>query len=100
MLKATLDGANYNPTRKSVFNDSGVQNKMKTWGNGTYLPAVLDNLNKYATLGWPPEPEQTFVGTRWDQALQEIWSGSDAQSALDSAKQDIDAHMKEVGIVK
>jgi multiple sugar transport system substrate-binding protein len=100
MLKATLDGGNYNPTRKSVFNDSGVQNKMKSWANGTYLPTVLDNLNKYATLGWPPEPEQPFVATRWDQALQDIWSGSDARSALDSAKQEIDAHMKEVGILK
>ncbi len=78
MQQATLNGGNYNPTRASVFNDPTVQQKMAGWGNGTYLPAVLDNLNKYATLGWPPEPEQTFVGTRWDQALQEIWSGNDS----------------------
>jgi multiple sugar transport system substrate-binding protein len=99
MQQATLNGGNYNPTRLSVFNDPSVQQQMATWANGTYLSAVLDNLNKYATLGWPPEPEQTFVGTRWDQALQEIWSGSDAQQALDSAKQDIDAHMKDVGLL-
>jgi multiple sugar transport system substrate-binding protein len=99
MLKATLDGGNYNPTRKSVFDNPDVQKQMKAWGNGTYLPTVLDNLGKYATPGWPPEPEQTFVGTRWDQALQEIWSGSDAKSALGSAKDDIDSHMKEVGLL-
>lgn len=100
MLNATVQGANYNPTRKSVFDDPNAQKTMKSWGNGTYLPTVLDNLDKYATLGWPPEPEQTFVGTRWDQALQEIWSGSKAQDALDAAKKDIDAHMKEVGLLK
>jgi multiple sugar transport system substrate-binding protein len=100
MQKATLDGGNYNPTRKSVFDAPEVQAKMKGWGNGTYLPAVLDNLGKYAAPGWPPEPEQTFVGTRWDQALQEIWSGSDAKGALDSAKKDIDDHMKEVGLLQ
>ena len=48
----------------------------------------------------PPEPEQTFVGTRWDQALQEIWSGTSGKEALNSAKEDIDAHMKDVGLLK
>ena len=100
MLKATLDGGNYNPTRRSVFENPDVQAKMKTWGNGTYLPTVLDNLGKYASLAFPPEPEETFVTTRWDQALQEIWSGSNAKQALDSAKADVDAHMKEVGLLK
>ncbi len=100
MQRATLTGGNYNPTRKSVFDNAEVQSKMKSWANGTYLPGVLDNLSKYATLGWPPEPEQTFVGTRWDQALQEIWSGNDAKGALDGAKDDIDAHMKDVGLLK
>lgn len=99
MQQATLNGGNYNPTRQSVFNDPSVQKQMASWANGTYLPNVLDNLNKYATLGWPPEPEQTFVGTRWDQALQEIWAGSDAGTALGSAKDDIDAHMKDVGLL-
>jgi multiple sugar transport system substrate-binding protein len=100
MLKATLGGGNYNPTRRSVFNNTDVQAKMKAWANGTYLPTVLDNLGKYASPGFPPEPEETFVTTRWDQALQEIWSGSNAKQALDSAKADIDAHMKEAGLLK
>jgi multiple sugar transport system substrate-binding protein len=99
MLTATVEGRNYNPTRSSVFNDPTVQETMGSWANGTYLPIVLENLDKYATLGWPPEPEQTFVGTRWDQALQEIWAGDDAQTALDNAKADIDAHMQELGLV-
>ena len=99
MLKATLDGGNYNPTRRSVFENDAVQAKMKLWANATYLPTVLDNLGKYAAPGFPPEPEETFVTTRWDQALQEIWSGNDAKQALDSAKADIDAHMKEAGLL-
>jgi multiple sugar transport system substrate-binding protein len=100
MLKATLDGGNYNPTRHSVFDNADVQAKMKTWANGTYLPIVLDNLGKYASLGFPPEPEESFVIVRWDQALQEIWSGNNAKPTLDAAKADIDAHMKEVGLLK
>jgi hypothetical protein len=40
------------------------------------------------------------VGTRWDQALQEIWSGTDAKEALNGAKEDIDSHMKDVGLLK
>ena len=99
MLTATVEGRNYNPTRASVFNDDTVQQTMGSWANGTYLPTVLDNLDKYATLGWPPEPEQTFVSTRWDQSLQEIWAGDDAQTALDKAKADIDAHMQDLGLI-
>ncbi len=100
MLNATAVGRNYNPTRASVFNDPAIQKTMGGWANGTYLPVVLENLDKYATLGWPPEPEQTFVSTRWDQALQEIWAGTAAQEALDGAKKDIDDHMKDLGLLK
>ena len=32
MLKATVDGQNYNPTRKSVFDSPDVQKSMKSWG--------------------------------------------------------------------
>lgn len=98
MLNATVVGRNYNPTRASVFNDATVQDVMGGWANGTYLPTVLANLDSYATLGWPPEPEQTFVSTRWDQALQEIWAGDGAQAALDKAKEDIDSHLDELGL--
>jgi multiple sugar transport system substrate-binding protein len=98
MLHATVEGRNYNPTRASVFNDPAVQEVMGSWANGTYLPVVVDNLDKYAVLGWTPQPEQVFLGTRWDQALQEIWSGEPAQAALDAAKEEIDAHMKDLGL--
>ncbi|MFN8590277.1 MAG: extracellular solute-binding protein [Thermomicrobiales bacterium] len=98
MLVATVEGRNYNPTRASVFDDEAVQKTMGGWANGTYLPVVLENLNGFAQIGWPPEPENTFVSTRWDQALQEIWAGDDAQSALDKAKDDIDAHLVETGV--
>jgi multiple sugar transport system substrate-binding protein len=98
MQVATIEGRNYNPTRASVFEHPDVQATMGEWANGTYLPVVLANLGGFATLGWPPEPENTFVSTRWDQALQEIWAGDDAQTALDSAKADIDAHLVDTGV--
>jgi multiple sugar transport system substrate-binding protein len=99
LLNATVKGQNYNPTRASVFNDPAVQKIMGNWGNGTYLPTVVDNLSKYAHEGWTPEPENVFLTTRWDQALQDIWSGEPAQSALDKAKAEIDAHMKDAGLL-
>lgn len=98
MTVATVEGRNYNPTRASVFNDEAVQATMGEWANGTYLPVVLANLDGYAQLGWSPQPEQTFLSTRWDQAIQEIWAGDDAQTALDAAKADIDAHLLDTGV--
>lgn len=100
MLNATLKGLNYNPTRQSVFQNADVQKIMGAWGNGTYLPTVQDNLSKYAISGWPPEPEFTYLQVRWNQALQEIWGGSNAQQSLDSAKADIDNHNKQAGLLK
>jgi len=38
--------------------------------------------------------------SRIDQALQEIWSGTSGKEALDGAKADVDAHMKDVGLLK
>ena len=98
MTVATVEGRNYNPTRESVFNNPDVQATMGEWANGTYLPVVLANLGGYAKIGWPPEPEQGFVSNRWDQAIQEVWAGDDAQTALDKAKNDIDAHLQELGL--
>jgi multiple sugar transport system substrate-binding protein len=100
MAVATIEGRNYNPTRASVFNDEAVQATMGDWANGTYLPVVLENLNGFAALGWPPQPEGTFVELRWVQALQEIWDGQPAQASLDKAKEEIDAHMQELGLVE
>ena len=99
MTVATVEGRNYNPTRSSVFNDPTVQETMGAWANGSYLPVVLENLDKYASPGWPPQPEQTFLAVAWDQALQEIWAGGDAKQALDNAKNNVDAHMKDLGLI-
>ncbi|MFT4039191.1 MAG: extracellular solute-binding protein [Thermomicrobiales bacterium] len=99
MTVATVEGRNYNPTRASVFNDPAVQETMGSWANGTYLPVVLENLDKYARVAWPAQPETTFLTTAWDQALQEIWAGGDAKQALDNAKNNVDAHMKDLGLI-
>jgi multiple sugar transport system substrate-binding protein len=99
MTVATVEGRNYNPTRASVFDDPAVQETMGSWANGTYLPVVLENLDKYAKVAWPAQPESTFLSTAWDQALQEIWAGGDAKAALDNAKNNVDAHMKDLGLI-
>ena len=56
LLDATVKYNNFNPTRKSIFDDADVQKTM-AWGSGTYLPTVLDNLNKHAKIAYRPNPE-------------------------------------------
>jgi hypothetical protein len=70
---------------------------MKSWGSGTYLPTVLDNLTKYAKIAYRPNPELPAFNVRTSQALQEIWNGQPAQKAMDAAAEDINANMTKAG---
>jgi multiple sugar transport system substrate-binding protein len=99
MSKATLDYSNYNPTRFSVFEDPDVVAVMGSWGQGTYLPTVVETYDKYLRILSTPHPQGDEVSTRRDDALQEIWSGSKtAQQALDDAAADIDEIMERAGV--
>ncbi len=99
LLKGTLQYRNYNPTRLSVFNHPEVQAMMGSWGQGTYLPTMVNVLNNVAQLGWTPQPERTQVGDRWSVALHEIWAGTKtAQQAMDDAAADIQVIIDKAGI--
>ena len=97
LLDATTKYNNFNPTRKSIFDDPKVQETMKSWGSGTYLPTVLDNLTKYAKIAYRPNPELPAFTVRTSQALQEIWNGQPAQKVMDAAAEDINANMTKAG---
>lgn len=86
LLSATLKG-NWNPPRKSVWNNQMVTDIVNQWGN--YRQIVEENLQNHVQVCWTPQPEIPAVGDRWARALQEIWSGKDAQKALDAAAEDI-----------
>src|SRR5205085_11619207 len=85
LLDATVKYNNFNPTRKSIFDNPEVQKTMKAWGSETYLPTVLDNLTKYAKIAYKPNPELLKFAARQSQAIQDIWSGKPAQHALAEA---------------
>jgi multiple sugar transport system substrate-binding protein len=101
LTDATLKYRNYNPTRKSVFDNAEVQAEIKKWGGGSYFETVQENYAKYVGLPVEPSPDVTIIGQRWDQALHEIWSGEkQAKPALDAAAAEIDAAMKKAGYTK
>ena len=80
-------------------------------GNPVVLPTVWDAWSARLAVdapqratgrrlqAWPAQPETDFLATAWDQALQEIWAGGDAKQALDNAKNNVDAHMKDLGLI-
>lgn len=95
LLNATLRG-NWNPPRISVWNNQVVLDVVNQWGN--YRQIVEDNLKNHARVCWTPQPEIPTVGDRWARALQEIWSGADAQNALNKVAADINRIVEKVGI--
>jgi ABC-type glycerol-3-phosphate transport system substrate-binding protein len=97
LLDATLKYNNFNPTRKSIFDNPSVREIMGAWGGGTYLPTVLDNLGKYVKMAYTPNPELPNFTARTSQALQEIWTGKPAKEVLEVAAEDINANMTKAG---
>jgi multiple sugar transport system substrate-binding protein len=97
LIDATTKYNNFNPTRKSIFDNPEVQKTMGTWGGGTYLSTVLDNLNKNVKMAFTPNPEYPNYVTRTSQALQEIWNGQPAQKVMDAAAEDINANLTKAG---
>lgn len=95
LVTATLQG-NWNPPRKSVWNDPRIMEMAGRWGN--YRDIVRQNLQEYAQICWTPQPEITAVGDRWARALQEMWSGVGAKKALNRAAKDIDRIITKAGI--
>ncbi|MEN6311994.1 MAG: sugar ABC transporter substrate-binding protein [Acidobacteriota bacterium] len=87
-LLSTAIHGNMNPTRKSVWEAPEVRSITSRWTG--YREVVDENLNKNAAIQWTPQTEFIAVGDRWALAIQEIWSGKDAQKALDEAAADID----------
>lgn len=87
-----------NPIRQTALDNPLYQKKMENY------PTYLDTLAKTVPnsgIFFTPEAEYAFVGDQWAAALHEIYSGAKTtQVALDDVCKTIDAHMKEVGIVK
>jgi multiple sugar transport system substrate-binding protein len=98
LLRATVEFNNYNPTRKSVFEHPDLQAVMGEWGQGTYLPTVVENF-QYASRWETIQTQGSAVGERLCVAMHEMWGEErDAQEALDEAAEDINEIMRKAGV--
>ncbi len=95
-LQAAAIEGNWNPSRKSVWDEPEVVSIAEQWDN--YREVVAENLQNYAQVCWTPHSEVPAVGDRWARALQEIWSGADAQKTLDRVAADIDRVIEKSGM--
>lgn len=98
MKEATVKFRNFNPTRKSVWNDPDVIKMTSAWGNGTYRPVVEGNLSHYAKIRWTPEPELATVGQDWCEALVNTYFGHSSKAEMDLAAHQINQLMTQVGL--
>jgi len=99
LLIATRDFSNYNPTRKSVWEHPDIVATMGKWGQGTYMEAVLANLNQYARIGFTPESEVFTLLDLWSLGLQSIWTKEkSAQQALDDVAREMDNAIEKAGV--
>jgi multiple sugar transport system substrate-binding protein len=98
LMNATVGYRNYNPSRASVTNDPRVQELLGSWGAGSYLKTITENL-KTARVVWTPEPERTRVGDIWARSLHEIYFNRlSAEDALKRASAEVDKVLKEADI--
>jgi multiple sugar transport system substrate-binding protein len=100
LLNATVEHKNYNPSRASVMEDPRTQRVLGSWGNGTYVKTVQENL-KTARVAWVPQPERARLADIWARALHEIYfKRLSAQDALKRADDEINKVLTEVGLRK
>jgi multiple sugar transport system substrate-binding protein len=98
MTDATVKFLNYNPTRKSVWENPDVVALTKGWGGGTYRDAVTTNFG-VARIAWTPSPAYMNIGDLWAAGLHDIWSGAKTpKAAMDDAAAAIDQLIANQGI--
>ena len=96
MLDGTLIHDNFNPTRKSVWENPAVIEKTMKWGTepGQYRKIVDDMYAMYGDIRWTPNPDVTTVGDIWAEALHEAYEGKKpVEQALEDAAAKINEWM-------
>jgi ABC-type glycerol-3-phosphate transport system substrate-binding protein len=100
MRDFTVQYRNLIPTRLSTWSDPDVQKMVGSWGGGTWLTAVRNNLEKNVRMQLTPEPDLTQVCTVWMGANQKIYSGTPVKEALTTAAKQINDIMDKDGLRK
>jgi len=96
MLDGTLKYDNFNPTRKSVWENPAVIEKTMKWGTkpGEYREIVDAMYAKYGDIRWTPNPDVTAIGDIWAEALHEAYENKKSvDQALDDAAVKINEFM-------
>ena len=88
LLNAAVNFNNFDPTRKSVWNDPQVAAMLKDMGNYREVDSAM--LETARVLESPNPDILTFL-TMWSEAIQEIWMGKDTKEALDDLCKRVDS---------
>jgi multiple sugar transport system substrate-binding protein len=86
LRKAAIQGNHIDPVRKSISEDATYKNKMKD------IPGFLDTFDAVVNqtkIQFTPQTQFFDATTSWAAALQEIYGGRDAKSALDALAKDL-----------
>ncbi len=97
MIDSTVKHNNFNPTRRSIWNDPQVKKQIQPWGShpGEYKEVVDLLYDKYGDIRWTPNPDVTTVGDLWADALHETYARQKpAAKALSDAAKRINRVMK------
>jgi multiple sugar transport system substrate-binding protein len=92
LLRSVFEG-NMNPTRASIWNDPAFIQHTQAWGNFYQTSKTLvEGLGQVLVT---PAANYLEIATRWTQALQDAYLGTDTvQAALEKAAGDIDGMVR------
>ena len=101
MAISTIAYRNYNPTRKSIWENPDVVKYSGAIDGGNYRKVVDAMYAQYGRIRWTPNPEVTSTGDIWAAALHDVYSQrATAQQALDGAVSKIAEFLKRAGLKK
>ncbi len=95
-VKAAVEGIHVGAARPDVMGDDRYIAK-NNYGNGQWAQAASDCLDNAADNYYPLIPEWPEVADVVSSALSEVFTGKDAQLAMDEANDRIDTIMKQNG---
>jgi multiple sugar transport system substrate-binding protein len=97
MKAFTVAYQNLIPTRVSTFSEPEVVEWVGSWGDGSWLETVRENLETNAVLEVTPSSQLIATATAWMVANQKIYQGEDAATVLTAAADEVNSILDRAG---